>query len=55
MRPNKAEWRKLPISLSELCISTVLRCGQSFRYLAIEIVRGTHGMLTLRKMEDVGA
>lgn len=24
-------WRKLPISLSELCIDTTLRCGQSFR------------------------
>ncbi|KAL3462338.1 DNA glycosylase [Aspergillus heterothallicus] len=28
-----SEWRKLPISLSELCINTTLRCGQSFRYL----------------------
>jgi hypothetical protein len=26
-----SEWRKLPISLSELCINTTLRCGQSFR------------------------
>jgi hypothetical protein len=25
------EWRKLPMSLSELCINTTLRCGQSFR------------------------
>ena len=24
-------WRKLPVSLSELCIDTTLRCGQSFR------------------------
>ena len=27
-----SEWRKLPVSLSELCINTTLRCGQSFRY-----------------------
>lgn len=28
------EWRKLPISLSELCIETSLRCGQSFRWVS---------------------
>jgi hypothetical protein len=27
-----SEWRKLPMSLRELCINTTLRCGQSFRY-----------------------
>ncbi|KAL5340330.1 DNA glycosylase [Aspergillus crustosus] len=27
-----SDWRKLPISLSELCINTTLRCGQSFRW-----------------------
>ncbi|KAL4927244.1 8-oxoguanine glycosylase OGG1 [Aspergillus undulatus] len=27
-----SEWRKLPISISELCINTTLRCGQSFRW-----------------------
>ncbi|KAF4255562.1 8-oxoguanine glycosylase ogg1 [Aspergillus fumigatus] len=27
-----SEWRKLPMSLSELCINTTLRCGQSFRW-----------------------
>ncbi|KAJ5653551.1 DNA N-glycosylase [Penicillium lividum] len=27
-----SEWRKLPVSLSELCINTTLRCGQSFRW-----------------------
>ncbi|KAL1962918.1 hypothetical protein VTN77DRAFT_9014 [Rasamsonia byssochlamydoides] len=33
MSPNCfSEWRKLPISLSELCINTTLRCGQSFRW-----------------------
>jgi len=29
---NVAEWQKLPVSLSELCINTTLRCGQSFRW-----------------------
>ncbi|OQD80596.1 hypothetical protein PENANT_c034G08956 [Penicillium antarcticum] len=27
-----SEWRKLPLSLGELCINTTLRCGQSFRW-----------------------
>ncbi|KAB8076818.1 DNA glycosylase [Aspergillus leporis] len=27
-----SEWRRLPVSLSELCINTTLRCGQSFRW-----------------------
>lgn len=26
------EWHKIPASLSELCINTTLRCGQSFRW-----------------------
>jgi N-glycosylase/DNA lyase len=26
------EWRKLPVSLTELCLATTLRCGQSFRW-----------------------
>ncbi|GKT83628.1 N-glycosylase DNA lyase [Colletotrichum tofieldiae] len=29
------EWRKLPLSLAELCIDTTLRCGQSFRWRKI--------------------
>ncbi|RAL12799.1 8-oxoguanine glycosylase OGG1 [Aspergillus homomorphus CBS 101889] len=29
---NFSEWRKLPVSLSELCINTTLRCGQTFRW-----------------------
>ncbi|KAI9698140.1 MAG: 8-oxoguanine glycosylase ogg1 [Candelina mexicana] len=28
-------WKKLPISLRELCIDTTLRCGQSFRSCAL--------------------
>ncbi|KAF2203537.1 hypothetical protein GQ43DRAFT_411362 [Delitschia confertaspora ATCC 74209] len=32
MAIRTAEWHKLPISLSELCINTTLRCGQSFRW-----------------------
>ncbi|OQU97793.1 8-oxoguanine DNA glycosylase, domain-containing protein [Cladophialophora immunda] len=27
-----SEWRRLPISLNELCLATTLRCGQSFRW-----------------------
>ncbi|TQN72435.1 N-glycosylase/DNA lyase [Colletotrichum shisoi] len=30
------EWRKLPLTLSELCIDTTLRCGQSFRWRKIK-------------------
>ncbi|KAJ0345196.1 hypothetical protein COL154_000970 [Colletotrichum chrysophilum] len=30
-----SEWRKLPLSLAELCIDTTLRCGQSFRWRKI--------------------
>ncbi|KAF2088246.1 hypothetical protein K490DRAFT_40434 [Saccharata proteae CBS 121410] len=26
------EWQRLPVSLTELCINTTLRCGQSFRW-----------------------
>ncbi|KAF2705050.1 putative DNA N-glycosylase [Pleomassaria siparia CBS 279.74] len=32
MTMGAAEWHKLPISLTELCINTTLRCGQSFRW-----------------------
>jgi N-glycosylase/DNA lyase len=28
---RKVPWRKLPITLAELCLDTTLRCGQSFR------------------------
>lgn len=29
---NLADWHRLPVSLTELCINTTLRCGQSFRW-----------------------
>ncbi|KAF2681987.1 hypothetical protein K458DRAFT_308396 [Lentithecium fluviatile CBS 122367] len=32
MALKAAEWHKLPMSLTELCINTTLRCGQSFRW-----------------------
>ncbi|OTA64622.1 8-oxoguanine DNA-glycosylase [Hypoxylon sp. EC38] len=31
-----SEWRKLPLNLTELCIETTLRCGQSFRWRKID-------------------
>ncbi|KAM6537031.1 8-oxoguanine glycosylase ogg1 [Fusarium falciforme] len=30
------DWRKLPVTLAELCINTTLRCGQSFRWRKID-------------------
>ncbi|MBE3041835.1 hypothetical protein IMZ48_04490, partial [Candidatus Bathyarchaeota archaeon] len=30
--PKIPEWRKLPLSLTELSINTTLQCGQSFRW-----------------------
>ncbi|KAH6854629.1 DNA glycosylase [Chaetomium sp. MPI-CAGE-AT-0009] len=35
MGAKAADWRKLPLSLTELCIETTLRCGQSFRWRKI--------------------
>ncbi|KAF2792869.1 hypothetical protein K505DRAFT_408381 [Melanomma pulvis-pyrius CBS 109.77] len=32
MAMRAAEWHRLPVSLTELCINTTLRCGQSFRW-----------------------
>ncbi|KAF4634875.1 hypothetical protein G7Y89_g3221 [Cudoniella acicularis] len=31
-----SEWRKLSVSLAELCIDTTLRCGQSFRWKKLD-------------------
>ncbi|KAH8676719.1 DNA glycosylase [Tricladium varicosporioides] len=31
-----SEWRKLPVNLTELCIDTTLRCGQSFRWKKLD-------------------
>ncbi|KAK5322767.1 8-oxoguanine glycosylase ogg1 [Exophiala xenobiotica] len=30
------DWAKLPVTLTELCLATTLRCGQSFRWKQIE-------------------
>jgi N-glycosylase/DNA lyase len=30
-----SDWKKLPVTLAELCIDTTLRCGQSFRWRKI--------------------
>ncbi|KAF2019879.1 DNA glycosylase [Aaosphaeria arxii CBS 175.79] len=47
------EWHKLPVSLTELCINTSLRCGQSFRWRKStedEWSCGLHGrILSLRQ------
>ena len=32
-------WRKISVSLAELCLDTTLRCGQSFRYGFPEVAR----------------
>ncbi|KAI0382057.1 DNA glycosylase [Hypomontagnella monticulosa] len=31
-----SDWRKLPLNLTDLCIETTLRCGQSFRWRKID-------------------
>ncbi|KAI1645624.1 DNA glycosylase [Daldinia loculata] len=31
-----SEWRKLPLNVTDLCIETTLRCGQSFRWRKID-------------------
>ncbi|KAI1329568.1 DNA glycosylase [Xylariaceae sp. FL0255] len=49
-----SEWRKLPVSLSELCIDTTLRCGQSFRWRRIndEWNCVLHGRLLSLKQDE---
>ena len=46
-------WRKLPVSLTELCLDTTLRCGQSFRYVESHcfLLLGTD-LRRWRKSED---
>ncbi|KAI3329332.1 DNA glycosylase [Xylariaceae sp. AK1471] len=48
------EWRKLPLSLTELCIDTTLRCGQSFRWQKIndEWNCVLHGRLLSLKQDE---
>ncbi|KAI1300319.1 DNA glycosylase [Xylaria venustula] len=48
------EWRKLPLSLTELCIDTTLRCGQSFRWRKIndEWNCVLHGRLLSLKQDE---
>ncbi|KAI1433035.1 DNA glycosylase [Xylaria sp. CBS 124048] len=49
-----SNWRKLPLSLTELCIDTTLRCGQSFRWQKIndEWNCVLHGRLLSLKQDD---
>ncbi|KAM0332369.1 hypothetical protein ACHAQA_002646 [Verticillium albo-atrum] len=48
------EWRKLPLSLTELCIDTTLRCGQSFRWRKIndEWCCTLHGRIVSLKQDS---
>ncbi|KAI1814075.1 DNA glycosylase [Poronia punctata] len=52
--PRIPEWRKLPVTLSELCIDTTLRCGQAFRWQKIndEWNCVLHGRLLSLKQDD---
>ncbi|KAH6660189.1 8-oxoguanine DNA-glycosylase [Truncatella angustata] len=49
-----SEWRKLPLSLTELCIDTTLRCGQSFRWRKIndEWHLTLHGRILSLRQDD---
>ncbi|KAK3175816.1 8-oxoguanine glycosylase ogg1 [Lecanicillium sp. MT-2017a] len=48
-----ANWQKLPVTLSELCIDTTLRCGQSFRWRKIneEWTCALHGRILSLKQD----
>lgn len=50
--PRVSEWRKLPMSLSELCIDTTLRCGQAFRWRKIDDEWFGHPSLNPREHVD---
>ena len=47
-------WRKLPVNLTELCLDTTLRCGQSFRYVKCNACRlpSSTDLCRWRKSED---
>ncbi|CAL3968718.1 hypothetical protein PZA11_004706 [Diplocarpon coronariae] len=50
-----SEWRKLPVSLAELCIDTTLRCGQSFRWKKLrgnEWTCALHGRILSLKQDS---
>lgn len=52
---RKMSWRKLPVSLTELCLDTTLRCGQSFRSVKSLCARESARLTTdcrWRKSED---
>ncbi|KAK4078635.1 uncharacterized protein Triagg1_2966 [Trichoderma aggressivum f. europaeum] len=48
------DWRKLPVSLTELCIDTTLRCGQSFRWRKLndEWTCTLHGRILSLKQDE---
>ncbi|KAG9248851.1 DNA glycosylase [Calycina marina] len=51
-----SEWRRLPISLAELCIDTTLRCGQSFRWKKLKTDEWTcalHGRIISLKQDSI--
>lgn len=48
-----SDWRKLPVSLAELCIDTTLRSGQSFRWKKLddEWICALHGRILSLKQD----
>ncbi|KAI1006925.1 hypothetical protein K3495_g1290 [Podosphaera aphanis] len=49
-----SEWRKLPISLTEICLDTTLRCGQTFRWKTLnnEWSCALHGRVVSLKQDS---
>lgn len=47
-----SEWRKLPLSIKELCIDTTLRCGQSFRWRKINDTWFVHSLAEVNEAPD---